>query len=122
MQEQLRYEASHDKLTGLANREQMVNRLEEVIQRYQSNPERKFAVLFLDLNRFKAVNDTFGHTVGDQLLIVVAQQLKNCLREDDLVARFGGDEKACIPLTRVQSHNRKGFQPFFPLKFLESNE
>jgi diguanylate cyclase (GGDEF)-like protein len=96
LQEQLNYNASHDKLTGLGNREKLVKRLEETIQRYQSDLQGKFAVLFLDLNDFKSVNDTFGHTIGDQLLVVVAQRLKNCLREDDLVARFGGDEFVII--------------------------
>lgn len=53
-------------------------------------------MLFLDLNRFKTVNDTFGHTVGDELLVIVSQRLNNCLREEDLLVRFGGDEFVII--------------------------
>lgn len=89
LQDQLRYDAIHDQLTGLPNRMLLMDRLEEMLA---STPYTRFAVLFLDLNRFKAVNDTFGHTVGDKLLIIVSQRLQDCLREKDLLVRFGGDE------------------------------
>ena len=93
LQDQLRYDAIHDQLTGLPNRNVLTDRLEEMLQ---STPYPRFAVLFLDLNRFKTVNDTFGHTVGDELLVIVSQRLKNCLREEDLLVRFGGDEFVII--------------------------
>ncbi|AFZ44568.1 diguanylate cyclase with PAS/PAC and GAF sensors [Halothece sp. PCC 7418] len=89
LQDQLRYEAIHDQLTGLPNRAVLIDRLEELLK---STPYARFAVLFLDLDGFKSVNDTLGHTIGDQLLIIVGERLANCLREDDLLVRFGGDE------------------------------
>lgn len=95
LQNQLHYEAYHDRLTGLPNRYLLVERLNEIIQSCHDDLEESelpFAVLFLDLNGFKHVNDTFGHEVGDQLLINVTLRLENCLREEDMIARFGGDE------------------------------
>lgn len=91
LQEQLRHDAIHDRLTGLPNRTQLITRLNAAIERRQTKGT-EFVVFFLDLNGFKQVNDTHGHTIGDELLKVVAQRLSNCLREEDLLARFGGDE------------------------------
>lgn len=92
MNDQLRYLALHDQLTGLANRSLFMDRLEHAMQMVQRYPDMAFAVIFLDLDRFKVVNDSMGHLVGDQLLITVAERLKNSLRTSDTCARLGGDE------------------------------
>ncbi len=91
-EEKLQYEASHDSLTGLPNRAFFISRLENALVKAQDNPTYKVSVLFIDLDRFKNVNDSLGHIIGDQLLIKIADHLKDCLRPTDLVARLGGDE------------------------------
>jgi diguanylate cyclase (GGDEF)-like protein/PAS domain S-box-containing protein len=88
---QIRYQASFDRLTDLPNRWLVVERLEEAILRAQRSQTR-VAVLFIDLNRFKQVNDTLGHQAGDELLKLVARRLRNCTRVTDTVGRLGGDE------------------------------
>lgn len=88
---QVEYLAYHDSLTGLPNRSLFSNLLRQSISQAQRN-RRKLAVLFLDLDHFKHINDTLGHDAGDQLLQDVAARLKGCLRESDTVARLGGDE------------------------------
>jgi len=92
LQEQLTHQAIHDQLTGLPNRHLLMDRLEKIIQRYQRYQQSFFAVLFLDLNSFKSINDTFGHAIGDELLINVSQRLQTYLRKEDTIARIGGDE------------------------------
>lgn len=92
IEEQLAHNAYHDALTGLPNRLLFVDRLQQVIARLHRNPHEQFAVLFLDLDRFKVINDSLGHLVGDQLLIEIAKRLQACLRPGDTVARLGGDE------------------------------
>jgi len=90
-EEQLEHQANHDALTGLANRTLLMDRLEHALacaQRYGQKP----AVLFVDLDNFKTINDTLGHDVGDHLVQAVAKRLVHCLREVDTVARLGGDE------------------------------
>ena len=88
---QIRYQASFDRLTDLPNRWLLCERLEEAIVRAQ-RMRTKVAVAFLDLNRFKQVNDTLGHHAGDDLLKLVAKRLRNCTRVSDTVGRLGGDE------------------------------
>jgi diguanylate cyclase (GGDEF)-like protein len=83
--------ALYDALTGLPNRAHFLARLEEVCAAQEGNPDG-FAVLFLDLDDFKAINDTHGHATGDAVLVEAASTLTSCLREADLVARLGGDE------------------------------
>ncbi|MFZ2493584.1 MAG: EAL domain-containing protein [Thermoanaerobaculia bacterium] len=88
---QVEYQAFHDALTGLPNRMLFQDRLGTALARARRHDE-SLAVMFLDLDRFKDVNDTFGHTAGDRLLESVADRLRACLREEDTVARLGGDE------------------------------
>ncbi|UJF22009.1 sensor domain-containing protein [Shewanella sp. OMA3-2] len=83
--------ANNDPLTGLANRTQFVTLLNQVIENARSSDE-KLALMFLDLDRFKSVNDSFGHSMGDALLIEAANRLQSCLHADHLLCRFGGDE------------------------------
>lgn len=92
--DRLLFEAQHDSLTGLPNRVAAVRYLHRAIQRQQ--PSRVLAVLFIDLNNFKLVNDSFGHRAGDHLLQVVAGRLKESARSADLVTRLGGDEFAVV--------------------------
>ncbi len=91
-EEQLVHDAFHDLLTGLPNRALFLDRLERTIEYNRRFKEFSFAVLFLDLDRFKVINDSLGHAVGDQLLIEISKVLKTCMRASDTVARFGGDE------------------------------
>jgi diguanylate cyclase (GGDEF)-like protein len=89
LERQLRHHALHDDLTGLANRVLFIERLEHALTRRSQAP---LAVLFIDLDDFKSVNDTHGHAAGDQLLIRVASRIQGCLRPHDTGARLGGDE------------------------------
>jgi diguanylate cyclase (GGDEF)-like protein len=89
--DQIRYQAVHDILTGLPNRALILDRIEQMLARARRN-EVPVAVLFVDLDGFKDVNDTFGHGVGDQLLRVVAERLSAIMREGDSIGRLGGDE------------------------------
>ena len=86
----LRHEAEHDALTGLANRTQFRRRLEAALD--AADAENRVAVVFVDLDDFKIINDSLGHAVGDRLLVAVTQRLRDALRPDDMLARFGGDE------------------------------
>jgi diguanylate cyclase (GGDEF)-like protein len=88
----LQHDAFHDALTGLPNRALLIDRLKHSLDAGRRHPELRFAVLFLDLDRFKVINDTLGHIVGDHLLVAVGQRVEACLRPGDTVARFGGDE------------------------------
>ena len=90
--ERLAREAMHDALTGLPNRSLFMDRLHLAVERTKRRPERRFAVLFLDLDRFKYINDSLGHAVGDELLVGMAQRLGHCIRATDTAARLGGDE------------------------------
>jgi diguanylate cyclase (GGDEF)-like protein/PAS domain S-box-containing protein len=91
-EKQLLHDAFHDALTGLPNRALFVDRLGQAIERNKRRREDNFAVLFLDLDRFKVINDSLGHTIGDRLLVAIARRLEVFLRTVDTVARIGGDE------------------------------
>jgi diguanylate cyclase (GGDEF)-like protein len=91
-EEQLEHQAYYDQLTNLPNRTLFVKHLSEETSHAKQNKDYLFAVLFIDLDRFKVLNDSLGHSTGDQLLVAVARRLEACIRPNDLVARFGGDE------------------------------
>src|ERR1041385_505962 len=91
-----RHAAFHDALTNLPNRALLAENLKFVIERTKQHEDYQFAVLFLDVDRFKNVNDSLGHTIGDQLLIAMARRLESCIRDVDMVARLGGDEFAIL--------------------------
>lgn len=91
-EERLRHYALHDTLTELPNRVEFMNQLRQAVERAEGNKFANFAVLFLDLDRFKVINDSLGHAVGDKLLIAIAERLTACVRPGDVVARLGGDE------------------------------
>ena len=91
-QKQLVYNALHDSLTGLPNRTLLKSKIDNAIQRTKRNPDYLFALLFIDVDRFKIINDSLGHLIGDRLLIAIAQLLSKQVRDIDTVARLGGDE------------------------------
>ncbi len=90
-EKELEQYALYDTLTGLSNRVNFLNKLESLIKD-RVYKEKKHALMFIDLDNFKEINDTMGHSIGDQVLIQSAKRIKNSVREDDIVARFGGDE------------------------------
>ncbi len=94
--ERFRHAAFHDSLTDLPNRNLFMETLMFALEKNKHNADFKFAVLFLDINRFKTINDSLGHSTGDRLILHVAKRLAACVREKDLVARFSGDEFAFI--------------------------
>lgn len=88
----LYHEAHHDALTQLPNRAMFSDRLAYSIRHLKRHPNHRFAVLFIDLDRFKMINDTLGHHAGDQFLIEISRRLRECVRDNDILARLGGDE------------------------------
>ena len=95
--EKHRYMAFHDVITGLANRALFDDRMEQALAQAQRH-KRSFSVLFMDINKFKRVNDTYGHDMGDKVLQMVAERLQACVRDEDTVSRSGGDEFLCLLL------------------------
>ncbi len=95
-EEQITHQAFHDALTGLPNRSLFAERLERALARGKRRGEYQYAVLMIDLNKFKAVNDSLGHAAGDLLLVEIATRIRSCMRSVDTVARLGGDEFAVI--------------------------
>ncbi len=92
VEERMAYGALHDGLTGLPNRELFMDRLSQRVELTKRHPDSLFAVLFMDIDRFKVVNDSLGHAAGDQLLVSLARRLQLCLRPEDTISRLGGDE------------------------------
>ena len=92
IEKKLLFDALHDELTGLPNRSLFMKRVQTALEQSQAESDYQFAVLFIDLDRFKIVNDSLGHLIGDHLLIACAQRLEKCLGDQDIVARIGGDE------------------------------
>jgi diguanylate cyclase (GGDEF)-like protein len=103
-QQQLFYQAWHDTLTGLPNRNRLIENLQRALQRSKSDSDYLFAVLFIDLDRFKIINDSLGHAVGDQLLIAIARILQDVSSTGDTVTRLSGDEFAIL-LNDVKDSN-----------------
>lgn len=91
-EQKLQHDATHDVLTNLPNRQLFMNRLRQALAVSKKNDSHKVSVLFIDLDRFKYVNDSLGHIIGDQLLREIAARLRDCMRPSDMVARLGGDE------------------------------
>jgi diguanylate cyclase (GGDEF)-like protein/PAS domain S-box-containing protein len=91
-EEKLQHDATHDALTGLPNRMYFMQRLSAALDKKRSEPKYHVSVLFIDLDRFKYVNDSLGHLVGDELLIAISERLRESMRPPDIVARLGGDE------------------------------
>jgi diguanylate cyclase (GGDEF)-like protein len=87
----IQFQADHDPLTGLLNRSLFQDRLHQAISK-SKRQNHQFALLFVDVDKFKSINDHFGHHIGDLALIEIAARLQSCVREDDSVARLGGDE------------------------------
>ena len=112
--EALRRLANHDALTGLVNREYFLDRLDQEVRRV-ARGGASAALYFFDLDRFKYINDTYGHAVGDRLLIQIAKQLKQRVRENDLVARYGGDEFTLLAYNVDQSKIREIAESFIAL-------
>jgi diguanylate cyclase (GGDEF)-like protein len=94
--EKFKHAAYHDSLTNLPNRNQFVERIKFLLERHRLDNNRSFTVLSLDLNRFKTINESLGHSSGDKLILKVAERLLNSVRAEDLVARFSGDEFGII--------------------------
>ena len=103
-EQQIRYAAFHDALTGLPNRTLIAERMNGSIEKAKKNRDYLFAVLFVDLDRFKVVNDSMGHNIGDKLLIDLSNRLSLCIRKEDIVARLGGDEFAVL-LDGIENEN-----------------
>jgi len=95
-QAQLRYEAIHDALTALPNRTYFQERLAATLEQARTAPDAVYAVLFIDLDEFKSINDSLGHIAGDALLIAIADRMRRTIAEDDFIARIGGDEFAVL--------------------------
>ncbi len=96
LEDQLRHQALHDSLTGLANRTLFTDRVHHALERAERDADASLAVLFLDLDDFKTINDSLGHAAGDLLLCAVAERIREHLRSDDTAARLGGDEFAVL--------------------------
>jgi diguanylate cyclase (GGDEF)-like protein len=103
-EEQIHYAAFHDALTGLPNRTLLSDRLGMAVERAKRLKDYRFAILFIDLDRFKIVNDSLGHDMGDRLLVDLSRRLESCARKIDTVARLGGDEFAIL-LDSIPGHN-----------------
>ncbi|PTB90077.1 hypothetical protein C9928_01455 [Pseudidiomarina aestuarii] len=92
IEEKLFHDAHHDALTGLPNRSMFTERLQQTLKHKRRFPQHNFAVLFVDLDRFKDINDTLGHSAGDEFLLEASRRIGECVRDNDTVARLGGDE------------------------------
>lgn len=120
-EQKLQHEATHDALTGLPNRALFMKRLGRALHKARRDPKYQVSVLFIDLDRFKYVNDSLGHLIGDQLLVGIAGRLRECMRPPDIVARLGGDEFMILvegryymeKVTRIAERiQRKFVEPF----------
>jgi len=117
LEEKMKHMATHDELTGLANRVLLKDRINTAIS-FHKRQQLEIAVLFIDLDGFKMINDTHGHDVGDELLIKVADKLKCCVRQSDTVVRFGGDEFVLL-LTGLHNKNEAAYIADKVLKLMQ---
>ncbi len=117
LEQQMKYMATHDDLTGLANRVLLKDRLNKAISFHQRQ-QLSIAVLFIDLDGFKNINDNYGHDIGDELLIEVATRLKGCVRDSDTVVRFGGDEFVLL-LTGLHNQDEAAYIAEKVLKLIQ---
>jgi diguanylate cyclase (GGDEF)-like protein len=117
LEEKMKHMATHDELTGLANRVLLKDRINTAIS-FHKRQQLEIAVLFIDLDGFKIINDTHGHDVGDELLIKVADKLKCCVRQSDTVVRFGGDEFVLL-LTGLHNKNEAAYIADKVLKLMQ---
>ena len=117
LEKQMKYMATHDDLTGLANRVLLKDRLNTAITFHQRQ-SLLLAVLFIDLDGFKNINDNYGHDVGDELLVEIANRLKGCVRESDTVVRFGGDEFVLL-LTGLHNQDEAAYIADKVLKIIQ---
>jgi diguanylate cyclase (GGDEF)-like protein len=117
LEERMKHMATHDELTGLANRVLLKDRINTAIS-FHKRQQLQVAVLFIDLDGFKTINDTHGHDVGDELLIQVADKLKSCVRQSDTVVRFGGDEFVLL-LTGLHQKNEAAYIADKVLKLMQ---
>jgi diguanylate cyclase (GGDEF)-like protein/PAS domain S-box-containing protein len=123
-EQKLQHEATHDALTGLPNRAFFMTRLESALRKTREISGYKVSVLFIDLDRFKYVNDSLGHLVGDELLKGISDRLRDCMRPSDIVARLGGDEFTIlvegryeeVEVTRIADRIQKKFSVPFQLR------
>ncbi len=126
-EKELEQQAFYDQLTKLPNRSLFAKILKQVIERSNNSKGYLFAVLFIDLDRFKVINDSLGHIIGDELLIAASERMESCLRPDDTTSRFGGDEFAILldninkvgEATRVADRIQKKLKKPFELKGYE---
>jgi diguanylate cyclase (GGDEF)-like protein/PAS domain S-box-containing protein len=126
-QEQLLFNATHDALTGLPDRALFLGRLQSVVDRMKRHPHEAAAVLFVDIDDFKVVNDCYGHAIGDALIKEVSNRLQACLRSDSIIARMGGDEFTVLveevtdpsDAIRVAERIQSSFEQPFLLEGLE---
>jgi len=117
LEEKMKHMATHDELTGLANRVLLKDRITTAINFHQRQ-QLEMAVLFIDLDGFKNINDTYGHDVGDELLIEVANTMSSCVRKSDTVVRFGGDEFVLL-LTALNNKSEAAFVAEKVLKLMQ---
>jgi len=124
VEQKLQHDATHDALTGLPNRSCFMTRLEAALANARDLEEYKVSILFIDLDRFKYVNDSLGHLVGDELLRGISERLRECMRPSDVVARLGGDEFTILvegryeegEVTRIADRIQKKFSMPFSLR------
>jgi diguanylate cyclase (GGDEF)-like protein/PAS domain S-box-containing protein len=116
-EDQLQHEATHDALTGLPNRLFFMNRLTEALEKAKKRIGYRVSVLFIDLDRFKYVNDSLGHVIGDELLREIASRLRECMRPSDMVARLGGDEFTILVEGKYDSDEVTGIAERIQKKF-----
>lgn len=95
-EKKLHHQAFHDSLTNLPNRAFFLNQLQELMEKARNRTNIFYAVLYLDIDRFNVINESFGHVIGDEILVRIARRLKNCIRRSETLARFSGDEFALL--------------------------